>query len=1066
MFTKLAEVERRCEEIDRQLADPEVLGDRQRYRELMIERGTVGPIVEKYREYQQLRLRQDESRALLEEGDAELRSLAQEELVELAAQLQAIERELRVLLTPRDPNDDKNTFLEIRGGTGGEEAALFAAELFRMYCRFAEGRRWRIEVMSQTATGIGGLREVIALVEGHGAYSVLKYEAGVHRVQRVPVTEGSGRIHTSAVTVAVLPEAEEVEIDIKPEELRIDVFRSSGPGRPERQHDRLRGAHHPPAHRPGRLLPGREIAAQEQGQGPAHPAGAAQGPARGGGGGEARLGAQGHGRHRGPQRADPDLQLPAEPRDRSPHRPHHLPARELHGGRHPGDDRRARGPLPVARPERGRRVTGSVAEAVDRGRARLAAAGIEAARLEAARAVRARRRLRPGRAARPGARAGGRRARRGGTSVCSGERRAAHAAGVRHRRARVLVAAPAGRPPGPGAAPRDRDARRGRARAPRPRRAGGRCRHRLGRDRDRPGARAAPAARSSAPTAARPPSRSRARTPPSTGWPAEIEFLEGDLLAPLAGAPGPLDALVSNPPYIPTAEIDGLQPEVRDFEPRAALDGGPDGLALIARIIAGAPPLLRRGGWLLLEIGAGQAERGARAAAARGPLRATSRPGATSPASSGWSRRGGPPDAAAMESITIAGGPRLRGTVRVGGAKNAALPILAATILVPGEHRVRNVPRLRDVDTMARLLEILGAKVERRGDEMVVETGALSGEEAPYDLVKTMRASVLVLGPLLARAGQARVSLPGGCAIGERPVNLHLAAMRALGAEIAIEHGYISASAGRLRGARIHFEKQTVTGTENALMAAVTAEGSTEITNAACEPEIADLAQALAGMGARIFGAGTATIVVHGVERLRPIDHAVMPDRIEAGTLMLAAAMTRGDVLVEGADPSHLARGARQAARGRRAGGRDARGRPGRGAGAPARGRHQDRPLPGVPDRHAGPVHGAARGLARPGRHPRDHFREPLRPRRRAQAPRRRHHARRQPRDRAREGDAVGRARDGHRPAGERVPGAGGAARRGRDRRRPRLSPRPRLRAARREARRHRRPHRTHQGAV
>jgi peptide chain release factor 1 len=230
VFSKLAEVERRGEEIDRQLADPAVLADRQRYRELMIERGTVGPIVEKYLEYQQVRARQEESRALLEEGDAELRSLAQEELGELAEQLQRLEHELRVLLTPRDPNDEKNTFLEIRGGTGGEEAALFAAELFRMYCRFAEGRGWKIEVMSQTSTGIGGIKEVIALVEGRGAYSVLKYEAGVHRVQRVPVTEGSGRIHTSAVTVAVLPEAEEVEVDIKPEELRIDVFRSSGPG--------------------------------------------------------------------------------------------------------------------------------------------------------------------------------------------------------------------------------------------------------------------------------------------------------------------------------------------------------------------------------------------------------------------------------------------------------------------------------------------------------------------------------------------------------------------------------------------------------------------------------------------------------------------------------------------------------------------------------------------------------------------------------------------------------------------------------------------------------------------
>jgi peptide chain release factor 1 len=230
VLEKLAEVERRFEEIDALLADPAVLADRQRYRELMIERGALAPIVEKYREHQHVRARQDESRALLEEGDAELRSLAQEELAEAGGQLEAIERDLRVLLTPKDPNDDKNVFLEIRGGTGGDEAALFAAELFRMYVRYAETRRWRVEIMSQTATGIGGLKEVIALIEGRGAYSLLKYEAGVHRVQRVPVTEASGRIHTSAVTVAVLPEAEEVEIEIKPEELRIDVFRSSGPG--------------------------------------------------------------------------------------------------------------------------------------------------------------------------------------------------------------------------------------------------------------------------------------------------------------------------------------------------------------------------------------------------------------------------------------------------------------------------------------------------------------------------------------------------------------------------------------------------------------------------------------------------------------------------------------------------------------------------------------------------------------------------------------------------------------------------------------------------------------------
>jgi UDP-N-acetylglucosamine 1-carboxyvinyltransferase len=259
-----------------------------------------------------------------------------------------------------------------------------------------------------------------------------------------------------------------------------------------------------------------------------------------------------------------------------------------------------------------------------------------------------------------------------------------------------------------------------------------------------------------------------------------------------------------------------------------------------------------------------------------------------------------------MESITISGGARLEGEVRVSGAKNAALPILAATLLAPGEHRVRNVPRLRDVDTMGRLLGVLGARVERDGGDVTVTTGPLTGEEAPYDLVKTMRASVLVLGPLLARTGRARVSLPGGCAIGERPVNLHLAAMRALGAEISLEHGYISARAERLHGARIHFEKQTVTGTENALMAAALAEGTTEIGNAACEPEIVDLARALTAMGARIAGAGTPTVTVQGVPRLEPLDHTVMPDRIEAGTLMLAAAITRGDVLVAGAEAAHL----------------------------------------------------------------------------------------------------------------------------------------------------------------
>ncbi len=259
-----------------------------------------------------------------------------------------------------------------------------------------------------------------------------------------------------------------------------------------------------------------------------------------------------------------------------------------------------------------------------------------------------------------------------------------------------------------------------------------------------------------------------------------------------------------------------------------------------------------------------------------------------------------------MESITVRGNARLSGTVSVSGAKNASLPILAATLLASGTHRIGNVPDLRDVDTARRLLEKLGGRVRGHG-VLDIETGKETTAEAPYDLVKTMRASILVLGPLLARVGRARVSLPGGCAIGERPVNLHLMAMERLGAEITLEHGYIEARAEKLRGALIPFEEPTVTGTANAMMAAVLAVGETTIENAACEPELVDLAGALATMGARIRGAGTKTVVIRGVKKLRPISYTVMPDRIEAGTLMTAAAMTRGDVLIEGAVPKHSA---------------------------------------------------------------------------------------------------------------------------------------------------------------
>lgn len=259
-----------------------------------------------------------------------------------------------------------------------------------------------------------------------------------------------------------------------------------------------------------------------------------------------------------------------------------------------------------------------------------------------------------------------------------------------------------------------------------------------------------------------------------------------------------------------------------------------------------------------------------------------------------------------MEKIVIQGGRPLQGTVRVSGAKNAALPLLFATLLAPGTHRLSNVPGLRDIDTTAQLLTILGGRVERDGDIFTVNSDNIRSDEAPYDLVRTMRASFLVLGPLLARVGHARVSLPGGCAIGARPIDLHLKGLEALGAKISLDHGYVEAKADRLRGARICFDFPTVGGTENLMMAAVLAEGVTVLENAAREPEIIDLANALIGMGAKITGAGTANVTIEGVSELKPLEYRVMPDRIEAGTYMIAAAMTGGDIRIVDARLSHM----------------------------------------------------------------------------------------------------------------------------------------------------------------
>ena len=259
-----------------------------------------------------------------------------------------------------------------------------------------------------------------------------------------------------------------------------------------------------------------------------------------------------------------------------------------------------------------------------------------------------------------------------------------------------------------------------------------------------------------------------------------------------------------------------------------------------------------------------------------------------------------------MDQIVIQGGRPLRGEVRTSGAKNAALPILASTILGGGECVLSNMPRVVDVLTMGKLLGMLGIAVTHEGDHTVVQAHSVASTEAPYDLVRTMRASVLVLGPLVARLGEAKVSLPGGCAIGSRPVNFHLAGLEKMGATVEIEHGYIKATASRLRGCRIYFDTPSVTGTENLMMAAVLAEGITILENAAKEPEITDLAAFLVKRGARIAGAGTDMIMIEGVTELHGADHEVIPDRIEAGTYLIAGAITGGQVVVERCRPEHM----------------------------------------------------------------------------------------------------------------------------------------------------------------
>ncbi len=259
-----------------------------------------------------------------------------------------------------------------------------------------------------------------------------------------------------------------------------------------------------------------------------------------------------------------------------------------------------------------------------------------------------------------------------------------------------------------------------------------------------------------------------------------------------------------------------------------------------------------------------------------------------------------------MDKIIIEGGHSLKGEVRISGAKNAALPILVSSLLADGWNTYTNIPDLKDIESTLMLLSSLGAKVEREKDTVRIDASGLNNPEASYDLVRKMRASILVLGPLLARLKEARVSLPGGCAIGARPINLHLKALARLGASVEVEHGYIKASVDSLKGNSIYFDISTVTGTENLMMAAVLADGVTNLGNAAREPEIIALADVLNEMGADIKGAGTSEITIQGVSSLKPVSVSIIPDRIEAGTFMVASALTGGDITLTGCRSDHL----------------------------------------------------------------------------------------------------------------------------------------------------------------